>query len=238
MIKTDKEIVDSEMVSQKQIEIDNLNRRLEQIRKEKNELNATLPGASNMMSSNVDDVSRMGLDASNKYFSRYGELNKEQMAIEQRISKLNNDINSISGKYEANVSKEAIDEQIRQKKEEAQKARELKKATFKKLKQQYKRAALPTRVWEVVIGRKPNWSKIKNYSQEELDYLLNWSYGKSKTQESRDEKMKEKYQEMGKHIRDINKAKEKRHWNEFANKLQKRPLKDSIEFENKQGRAM
>lgn len=236
MEKSNKEIVDSQRVAEKQREIDALNRRLEQIQEEKRKLNQGFQGMSNLLGSNQEMIYRAGVSEGNQYFSKLGALNKETASIQDRISKLNSDINAIGRPYNEQYTKSAVQEKTMREIEKAREARELKAETFKKVKRQYKKGSLPLRVLETLRGRRPNWSKVKNYTQEELDYILKVSTGNTVDQKKHDEKMVDVYREKGKHYRQIKKLEQERHWDTFVSRLKNRPDKVLIEYEEEMSR--
>ncbi len=233
MVKTDKEIVDSARVAEKQREIDNLNRRLEKIQEEKRQLNQGFNGINNLLNSKEEMFYSSGVSQGNQYFNKLGALNREAESIQNRISKLNSDINEIGRPYNEQYTKGAVQEKTMREIEKAREARELKAETFKKVKAQYKKGSLPLRVLETLRGRRPNWSKVKNYSQEELDYILKVSTGNTVNQKKHDEDMVDIYRDKGKHYRQIKKLEQERHWDTFVNKLKTKPTIDMIEYEEK-----
>lgn len=101
---------------------------------------------------------------------------------------------------------------------------------FNNLKKLYKKADLKKRVSEFLKGRKPNWNKIyKNYSTEEMLYLIDVLNGNDPQVKQNDLTREERLEKQGLNASQINKRKAGNHWLLFVNGLNKKPAQHLVE---------
>ena len=114
----------------------------------------------------------------------------------------------------------------------------IRKQTFKKIKKLYKQKGRSfDRIMNLLQGKKPNWSKISRYTQEELDFIIKTKQGDTKYQKrtisgiiEHSNKKNLSFNEQKKLISDSN-------WREFNRILQdKNRLNLDLEIEERRRR--
>lgn len=152
--------------------------------------------------------------------------------VRKRIEELRNELKERE-KWDAKAPERQEEAQRRQKemderqkqerlkaKEERKKDEERRLQTFQDIKKKYKVAGKKHK-WERFInkiqGKSPNWKKIKEYSQEELEFLRDIQRGETKIQKNRKANTKEARQ---------------KNWDDFVRKANsKYEIKKGIEYE-------
>lgn len=102
---------------------------------------------------------------------------------------------------------------------------------FEKVKQAWKRKSTLTRVMEHLKGNSPDWKKISDLSQNELEYLVKVASGEADFQQRLDEKIFEKRLDKGISIKQINKEIDDLHWIKFVHDLKFGPSRLSVDYE-------
>lgn len=157
---------------------------------------------------------------------------KDIMRVKNRIEELQREIRQREAwdndapkrQKEAEELDKRFAEQVKRERNEAmeKKKREEQKRllTFKEIKKRYK-AAGKKHKWERFLnrvnGKNPNWKKIKEYSQEELDYLAKIQSGETKMQKNRKIYTKEARQ---------------KNWDDFIRRANSKiQIRDGIKYE-------
>lgn len=79
------------------------------------------------------------------------------------------------------------------------------KVTFKRVKDIYNSQSFVKKVTNKISGRAPKWGKIKELSQEELDFLINLSKGVTQRQVESNRQRTESYENKGLSFKEIEK---------------------------------
>lgn len=109
------------------------------------------------------------------------------------------------------------------------------KETFKKVKKSYKTIGNWSRFMNLIQGKTPNWSKVKKYSQEELDFLLTVHKGETISQKESFSRIKEKNSGDKKSFSEIRKNHQQMNNDKFVRLLNSHSrLVNSIEVERLQ----
>lgn len=140
--------------------------------------------------------------------------------------------------YFENREKDKLEQEHQSKEEKEQQELEenMRKATFKRVKGAYNAQSIFNKFINLVNGKKPNWSNIKNYTQEELDFLIYLSHGNTEFQKIRNDRRRDSYEgtlsfkEIEKKVNELNK-------NDFYSALAEYDsLQNKMELEELNGR--
>lgn len=126
----------------------------------------------------------------------------EMERTKQRINELKESLRKIEimqRQKEKDAPKEKAKREAREKflrNEELRKQQEIEinkknhKITFEKVKKEYKNIGKWNRFLNLIQGKTPDWKKVKGYTKEELEHVLNVYAGRTLTQQEKHETMK------------------------------------------------
>ena len=239
MIKTDKEIVDSQKVAARQQSIDGLNRKLDQINEQLRQLDGGYQSISNLTSSRDDSLSRMGVGKSNQYWDKRKQLVDEKAQIESQIANYKKEIDAIGSVYQnqytaESVAKRTDDSIVSSKNEEV-----YKKAAFAKVKAAYKKESLKRRLEAVLIDRRGiNWNRIyENSSSEDLKRLLDIREGKEEGVKQSIQDFNKLNKQKGMSYIEMDKHNDRYEWVRFLKELEQKSKKNNQVEEQQQAQG-
>ena len=133
-----------------------------------------------------------------------------------------------------------VKNQAREKEEEAQRLEqqkmeeEYRKSTFKRVKDIYKRNSFFTKLMNICNGKAPNWKKVSQYTQEELNFLIDISAGNTLYPQQNADTRRQNYENRGFSDTEIRRISNDRNMADFSHALNERSyLSDRMDLEEK-----